>query len=113
VSEPLHPETVVRPRRRTKERQETHRIPPYNVILDNDDHHSFEFVVEVIRKALGYNEQKAFVLTHEAHTKGRAVVWTGTKEVAELKMEQMLTFHEIRPEGRQLGPLSVTIEPAT
>jgi hypothetical protein len=41
------------------------------------------------------------------------VVWTGPKEVAELKAEQIQTFHEIRePDARNLGPLGCTIEPA-
>ena len=57
----------------------------YHVILDNDDFHSFEFVVEVLCKALGYARERSFQLTLQAHTSGRAVVWTGPKEVAELK----------------------------
>ncbi len=104
------PDVTVQPRE--EEAVKTRRLPPYNVILANDDYHSFEFVIEVLRKALGYSEEKAFLLTHEAHHQGRAVVWTGSKEVAELKAEQMLSFHEIRPDGQQLGPLGVSIEPA-
>jgi ATP-dependent Clp protease adaptor protein ClpS len=90
----------------------TRLLPPYNVILENDDLHSMEFVISVLQKALGYNEQKCYQLMLLAHTSGQAVVWTGTKEVAELKMEQMLSFHEIQPGGRKLGPLGVRIEPA-
>ena len=90
----------------------TRRVPPYNVILENDDFHSFEFVIGVLQKALGYNEQRAFLLTEEAHTSGRAVVWTGSKEVAELKLEQMQSFHEHRDSGHDLGPLTCYIEPA-
>jgi ATP-dependent Clp protease adaptor protein ClpS len=113
VSESSLPETMVSTRTKEKRGQKTKKIPPYNLILENDDHHSFEFVVEVLRKALGMTEQRAIQHTTEAHTKGRAIVWTGTKEVAELKMEQMQSFHEIRADGRKLGPLGVTIEPAT
>jgi ATP-dependent Clp protease adaptor protein ClpS len=90
----------------------TRRLPPYHVILENDDYHSFEFVMAVLQKALGYTEERAFFLTEEAHSKGRAVVWTGSKEVAELKAEQMQTFHETRQGGKTLGPLGVCIEPA-
>jgi ATP-dependent Clp protease adaptor protein ClpS len=89
----------------------TRRLPPYNVILENDDHHSMEFVMEVLQKALGYNEQHSFQLMMLAHSSGQAVVWTGSKEVAELKLEQMLTFHEMRG-SKDLGPLGVRIEPA-
>jgi ATP-dependent Clp protease adaptor protein ClpS len=110
MSEPATPEVTIQPRE--EEVVKTRLLPPYNVILANDDYHSFEFVVLVLRKALGYGEEKAFQLTHEAHHNGRAIVWTGSKEVAELKVEQIRTFHEPRPGGINLGPLGVTIEPA-
>ncbi len=89
------------------------RIPPYHVILLNDDHHSFEFVIGVVRKVIGCSLEKAFQLTLEAHNTGRAIIWTGSKEVAELKVEQISTYHERRSiDGKDLGPLGVRIEPA-
>src|SRR5262249_22680999 len=106
------PDTIVRTRPKSREETKTRRIPPYNVILENDDYHSFEFVVEVLQKTFGFNDQRAFQLTHEAHTQGRAVVWTGPKEVAELKAEQLQSFHEERADGTKFGPLGCTIEPA-
>jgi ATP-dependent Clp protease adaptor protein ClpS len=106
------PETTVAVKPRTRDETKTRRIPPYNVILENDDHHSFEFVMQTLMKALGYAAEKAFQLMMEAHEKGRAVVWTGPKEVAELKADQIRTFHEVRADGRQLGPLGCSIEPA-
>ena len=90
----------------------TRRLPPYNVILENDDHHSMQFVMDVLQKALNYNEQKSYQLMLLAHETGQAIVWTGSKEVAELKLEQMLSFHEIKANGQKLGPLGVRIEPA-
>lgn len=108
----MSPESVTTTKPREREEVRTRTIPPYNVILQNDDHHSFEFVVNVLRKALGFDEQKAFLLTHEAHTSGRAIVWTGPKEVAEFKVEQIRTFHETRGDGAKLGPLDCAIEPA-
>jgi ATP-dependent Clp protease adaptor protein ClpS len=87
-------------------------LPPYHVILENDEHHSFEFVVMVLCKALGYSVERSYQYTLEAHNSGRAAVWTGSKEVAELKRDQILTFHEDRDDGRKLGPLSCHIEPA-
>jgi ATP-dependent Clp protease adaptor protein ClpS len=112
-SQPLAPDVVVTPKPQEREQTKTRRVPPYNVVLDNDDYHSFEFVVQVLRKALGYSEQRAFLLTAQAHRTGRSVVWTGPKEVAELKVEQIRSFHEIRAsDNRKLGPLSCSIEPA-
>jgi ATP-dependent Clp protease adaptor protein ClpS len=91
----------------------TRRIPPYNVILLNDDHHSMEFVVDVLCKVLGCSLERAVQLMLEAHESGRSIIWTGTKEVAELKAEQIHSFPEIRAaDGAQLGPLGCVIEPA-
>ena len=110
---PTIPDVKVKTKPRSDEETRTRRVPPYNVILDNDDHHSFEFVVEVLCKALGYTLERSFQLTELAHTSGRAVVWTGPKEVAELKADQIRSFHEIREsDGAKLGPLGCTIEPA-
>ncbi len=105
--------TVADPRTKPREDARNRRIPPYHVVLANDDHHSMDFVVGVLKKVLGAPEERAVQLMFEAHTSGRAVIWTGPKEVAELKAEQTHTFHEIR-DGDQtdLGPLSCTVEPA-
>ena len=57
--------------------------------------------------------ERAVLYMLEAHTSGRAVVWTAPKEVAELKAEQIQTFHEIREsDGKKLGPVGCEIEPA-
>jgi ATP-dependent Clp protease adaptor protein ClpS len=105
--------TVVNPRTKPRDASQTRRVPPYNLILANDDHHSKEFVVEVLRKILGMPKEKAVGLMMEAHKSGRAVIWTGPREVAELKAEQVHTCHEVRDADKSdLGPLACTIEPA-
>ena len=106
------PDIVVTTKSKPKEKNKIRQIPPYHVILFNDDHHSMEFVVEVLCKTFGYSVQRSIEFMWEAHTTGRAVVWTGPKEVAELKVEQLTSFHEIRDNGAKLGPLGCTIEPA-
>jgi ATP-dependent Clp protease adaptor protein ClpS len=106
------PRVLVSRKIRKKEKKRVRRVPPYNVILENDDDHTFEFVVRVLRKALGHSQERAVQLTTQADTSGRAVVWTGPKEVAELKADQIRTFHETLADGTKLGPLGCTIEPA-
>ena len=104
---------AILPETETQEEQQTRRQPPYHVILLNDDDHSMEFVVAVLMKVFGCPIERAFELMLEAHTSGRSVLWTGPKEVAELKAEQVQTFHETRErDGAQLGPLGCVIEPA-
>ena len=63
MSETALPETIVTTKPKEKEDTSTRQVPPYHVILENDDHHSFEFVVDVLRKALGFNEQRAVLAT--------------------------------------------------
>jgi ATP-dependent Clp protease adaptor protein ClpS len=104
--------TVANPRSKPRDQSQTRRVPPYHLILANDDHHSMEFVVDVLRKILGMPKEKAVALMMEAHSAGRAIIWTGPREVAELKAEQVHTCHEIRGDKTDLGPLSCTIEPA-
>jgi ATP-dependent Clp protease adaptor protein ClpS len=94
-------------------------LPPYHVLIENDDHHSQEFVVAVLRKVFGYDAPKATQLMHTAEEMGEAVVWTGPKEVAELKVDQIRTCHEHRILGDNpgasidLGPVGCRIEPAS
>jgi ATP-dependent Clp protease adaptor protein ClpS len=96
-------ETKASPRKELQNRT----IPPYHVILENDDYHSQTFVVAVLCKALGHSVERAYQLMLQAHLSGRAIVWTAPKEVAELKAEQISTFRE-----EPYGPLGCTIEPA-
>jgi ATP-dependent Clp protease adaptor protein ClpS len=100
----VEPETTTRPK----------LLPPYHVLIENDDDHSQIFVVIVLRKVFGYDEALATDLMHTAERAGEAVVWTGPKEVAELKLDQLRTFHEKHwRDERDLGPLRCRIEPAT
>ena len=95
------------------EETRTRRLPPYHVILLNDDHHSMEFVIEVLCKVLGCSVENAFQFMLEAHETGRAIIWTGSREVAELKAEQVVSCHEIRDrDNANLGPLGCIVEPA-
>ena len=74
---------------------------PYNVILFNDDHHDMLEVTSQIIKATNCSATKAASIMSEAHTTGRAVVFTGGLERAEL-VESILA--EIK--------LGTAIEPA-
>ncbi|HEY3969506.1 MAG TPA: ATP-dependent Clp protease adaptor ClpS [Planctomycetaceae bacterium] len=80
---------VVTNRPAPKSKTDPKRQPPYAVIVDNDEFHTFEYVIEGLSKVCGYDRQKAFLLAAEIHTRGRAIVWSGTKELAELKCEQI------------------------
>ncbi len=50
---------------------------PWQVIIFNDEIHSFDEVIFQIQKATGASLQAAFEVTMEIHTKGRAVCYEG------------------------------------
>lgn len=94
-------------------RNEQKILPPFHIIIENDDYHTMGFVVEVLQKTFAHPEMVAIELMAIAHTTGQAVVWTGAKEIGELKLEQLLTHREKHYlTGADLGPLKARLEPA-
>jgi len=89
-------------------------LPPYAVIIENDDVHSFPYVIDALRRVFGYGWFKAFRLTMRAHVQGRAAVWTGPLEVAEFKRDRIRgagpDFHARKPVH---APLGCAIEPVS
>lgn len=87
-------------------------LPPYAVIIENDDEHSFPYVIDALRRVFGYGWFKACRLTMRAHVQGRAAVWTGPLEVAEFKRDRIRSvgpdLHARRPVH---FPLGCAIEP--
>lgn len=58
-------------------------IEPWNVILLNDDWHTFDEVIAQLMKATGCSPSKALEIALEAHNKGEAICFTGHKERCE------------------------------
>ena len=90
----------------------TRRQPPYAVILHNDDTNSMDFVVMVLRKVFGYTVEKCVKLMLEAHEQGKAAVWIGAREVAELKADQIHSCGADPSIKKGGHPLGVSVEPA-
>ena len=55
-------ETTTLPRKGVQEQEEqkTKRQPPYNVILHNDDDHSFDYVIAMLQQLFGYPPEKGY-----------------------------------------------------
>jgi ATP-dependent Clp protease adapter protein ClpS len=67
----------------TKEKTETELGNPWQVVLFNDEEHSFDEVILQIQKATGYALEKAFELTMRVHHNGKALIYVGDKETCE------------------------------
>lgn len=80
--------------------QQTHQLPPYRVLLHNDDVNTFEHVILTILKLTPLEPEEAIERTTEAHEKGLSTLLVTHKERAELYVEQFATYK-----------LTVTAEP--
>src|SRR5262245_63333245 len=93
-------------------KEKTRKQPPYNVILLNDDDHSFDYVIAMLQQLFGYPREKGYQMAYEVHTKGRVIVMTTTMEHAELKRDQIHAFGPDPLIARCKGSMSAEIEPA-
>ncbi len=82
-------------------KQPPKQLPPFKVLLHNDDVNTFEHVIESIVKVTTLTPRDAILRTIEAHESGVALLMVTHRERAELIVEQFLTFQ-----------VTVTIEPA-
>jgi ATP-dependent Clp protease adaptor protein ClpS len=99
-------------RLKEKRKEKIKKQPPYNVILLNDDDHSYEYVIAMLRQLFGYPVEKGFQMAHTVDTQGRVIVATTTKEHAELKRDQIHAFGPDPGIPRCKGSMSCEIEPA-
>ena len=64
------------------------KLPPWKVVLHNDQINSMQDVVVTIRQLTPLSEQAAVRRMLEAHARGRALLMTTHRERAELYKEQ-------------------------
>jgi ATP-dependent Clp protease adaptor protein ClpS len=83
-----------------EQQQKPRQLPPYRVILHNDNVNTVEHVVRTIVKLTPLNEHEAAARTLEAHETGLSLLLVTHKERAELYVEQFATCR-----------LNVTCEP--
>jgi ATP-dependent Clp protease adaptor protein ClpS len=96
-----------------KKEQKTKGLPPYNVILLDDDEHSFEYVIHMLKTLFGHPPERGYRMAMEVHTAGKVVVATTNLERAELKRDQIHAFGPDPLIPRCKGSMSATIEPAS
>jgi len=96
-----------------KQQQKTEGLSPYNVVLLDDDEHSFEYVIYMLKKLFGHSPQKGYRMALEVDSTGRVVVATTNLEQAELKRDQIHAFGPDPLIPRCKGSMSAVIEPAS
>lgn len=104
--------TLPETKKKTREREDVKKQPPYHVVLHNDDDHSFDYVIGMLQKLFGHPRERGYQMAWDVHTQGRVIVDTTTKERAELKRDQIHAFGPDPQIPRCQGSMSASIEPA-
>ncbi len=108
----IEPPTKTRPDFDTETETRTRRQPPYAVVVFNDEDHTFDYVITTFMKVFRYQPEKCLKLAVEIHEKGKAVVWVGSLEVAELKRDQIKGAGPDHWAKKKVDwPLKVELEP--
>jgi len=109
---PAHaaPRPAPAPRARPQDQPEPPRR--WNVVLLDDDDHTYDYVIRLLRTVFFVAEERAYQLAVEIDTRGRAVCLTTHKEHAEFKREQIRGFGADPLIAACRGPMSALIEPA-
>ena len=104
AKDPAQGSTATKPKRARKtspKKKPPQPLPPWKVLLHNDDKNSVDYVVTTVVQLTTLNEQDAEKRVQEADKTGLSLLLTTHKERAELYQEQFTS-----------KGLTVTIEPA-
>jgi ATP-dependent Clp protease adaptor protein ClpS len=105
-------DTLTLPELEKDTERRSRRQPPYHVVLINDDDHSYAYVILMLKELFGHPVEKGYKLADEVDKQGRAVVFTGAKEVAELKQEQIHAYGPDPTIKRCEGSMTAELEAA-
>lgn len=80
------------------------------VILHDSPHHTFEYVIKMLTELCRMNKDEASKAAMEVHNSKCAVVFAGTLELCELKVEQILAYGKDPLSADCAGSMTATID---
>lgn len=84
---------ITAPVEEARTRELTEMLPPYRVILHNDDHNSMDHVIHALIKSIPrMTSERAAELMLQAHNHGQVSVITCPLELAELYRERLESY---------------------
>lgn len=87
-------------------------LPPWNVVLLDDNDHTYDYVVRMLRTLFGHSSGKAYQMAQEVDRAGRVIVLTTHRERAELEKHRIQNFGADPLISQCKGSMSSVIEPA-
>jgi len=95
-----------------EQQEQTDRPWLWNVVLLDDDDHSYDYVINLSRKLFAHPVERAFGIAQKVDSQGRAILLTTHKEHAELKVDQIHAFGRDRMISSCEGSMTAILEPA-
>lgn len=105
-------QTPTKPETQTRREQQTKRPWLWNVVLLNDEAHTYEYVIRMCQELFAHPAERGHKIAQRVDKDGRAVLITTHKEHAELKCEQVHGFGRDQLIAGCAGAMSAIIEPA-
>ena len=106
------PSTTALPGTGTGTRQGEELTPLYNVVLLDDDEHTYEYVVEMLAKIFCLSAETAFRHAVEVDMTGRTIVITCERAQAEYGRDQIHAYGADPRMSISKGSMSALVEPA-
>lgn len=92
---------------------EDHITPLFNVVLLDDDDHTYDYVIEMLCKLFLKSKSDAFRHAVEVDSAGRTIVMTCELPEAEFARDQIHAYGADPRMERSKGSMSAIVEPAT
>jgi ATP-dependent Clp protease adaptor protein ClpS len=89
------------------------RAPLYRVVLLDDDDHTYDYVIEMLRKIFIFTLEEAYRHAEEVDRTGRTVLITCELSEAEFARDQIHAYGPDWRLPRSKGSMSAVIEPAS
>ncbi len=86
--------------------------PLYHLVLLDDDHHTYAYVIEMLGKIFGYGQEKAFALARMVDTQARVVVETAEHERVTRDQRRIHAYGADHRIDTSKGSMSAVVEPA-
>ncbi|MEM9064917.1 MAG: ATP-dependent Clp protease adaptor ClpS [Planctomycetota bacterium] len=96
----------------TEEASETDKPWLWNVVLLDDDHHTYDYVIRMVMELFAKPLEGAYLAAKTVDADGRVVLLTTHKEHAELKRDQIHAYGKDALIAGCQGSMSAVIEPA-
>jgi ATP-dependent Clp protease adaptor protein ClpS len=92
--------------------REERLTPLFNVVLLDDDDHTYDYVIEMLGRLFMMPPQTAFHHAVEVDSAGRTVVMTCEREQAEFGRDQIHSYGADPRMPKSKGSMSAVVEPA-